>query len=51
MADLTAGVTLDTDAWGAAGLAKNYTELGPAFWSAWHKIRSRNRISKSGIFK
>lgn len=31
MADLTAGVTLDTDAWGAAGLAKNYTELGPAF--------------------
>ena len=31
MAGLTAGVTLDTDAWGAAGLAKNYTELGPAF--------------------
>lgn len=31
MADLTAGVTLDTDAWGAAGLAKNYTELGPTF--------------------
>ena len=31
MADLTAGVTLDTDAWGAAGLAKNYTELGPDF--------------------
>lgn len=31
MADLTAGVTLDTDAWGAAGLAKNYTELGPSF--------------------
>lgn len=31
MADLTAGVTLDTDAWGAAGVAKNYTELGPAF--------------------
>lgn len=31
MADLTAGVTLETDAWGSAGVAQNYTELGPTF--------------------
>lgn len=31
MADLTAGATLETDAWGSAGVAQNYTELGSTF--------------------
>ena len=51
MADLTAGVTLDTDAWGAAGVAKNYTELGPAFGALGTKsdraIGSANQVFSS----
>lgn len=30
-ADLTAGITLETDAWGELGLAKNYDVLGESF--------------------
>lgn len=30
-ADLTAGITLETDAWGVLGLAKNYDVLGESF--------------------
>ena len=33
IADLTPGLTLETDAWGPAGVAKNYIELGATFES------------------
>lgn len=36
MRDLTSGATIDTDLWGAAGVAENYDELGSSY-QAWNE--------------
>lgn len=47
MAALTAGVTLETDAWGALGVAKNYLLLGTSFGTMGTEIGASRAIGSA----